>query len=379
MRNIVIACGGTGGHLTPGIALAQSLEEKGYPCWMFISNKMVDSRLAENYPELSFERVPGAPFLKNPLGLGRFAKGLVSSYFHSLKFYRNIGADALFGFGGFTSVGPALAARSRGIPVFLHEANRAVGRTIRLLRKKANRLYLPEGIRMDGVSSKVVRNLGYPLRREFRRVPRERARRNLGVGSSERLLVVLGGSQGAASLNQWAKQHLEAFAADGISVYCLTGMGNESSGVVEMTADDGSTVPMRFVPFSDEMSNVLSAADMVISRAGAGTISEIVRCRVPSILVPYPFAADDHQALNASFIEQKGAAIVCPQNEIGKLLFKEARDVMFNEEFRAVLRRNLVATDPGDVVSDIVFDVTNVLQESCNPGDVVAGALPFAG
>jgi UDP-N-acetylglucosamine--N-acetylmuramyl-(pentapeptide) pyrophosphoryl-undecaprenol N-acetylglucosamine transferase len=379
MRNIVIACGGTGGHLTPGIALAQSLEEKGYPCWMFISNKMVDSRLAENYPELSFERVPGAPFLKNPLGLGRFAKGLISSYFHSLKFYRNIGADALFGFGGFTSVGPALAACSRGIPVFLHEANRAVGRTIRLLRKKANRLYLPEGVRMDGVSSKVVRNLGYPLRREFRRVPRERARRNLGVGSSERLLVVLGGSQGAASLNQWAKQHLEAFAADGISVYCLTGMGNESSGVVEMTADDGSTVPMRFVPFSDEMSNVLSAADMVISRAGAGTISEIVRCRVPSILVPYPFAADDHQALNASFIEQKGAAIVCPQNEIGKLLFKEAREVMFNEEFRAVLRRNLVATDPGDVVSDIVFDVTNVLQEICNPGDVVAGALPFAG
>ena len=378
MRNVVIACGGTGGHLTPGIALAQSLEEKGYPCWMFISNKMVDSRLAENYPELSFERVPGAPFLKTPIGLGRFAKGLVSSYFHSLRFYRNIGADALFGFGGFTSVGPVLAARSRGIPVFLHEANRAVGRAVRLLRKKASRLYLPEGIRMDGVSSKVVRNLGYPLRREFRRIPRERARRSLGVGSAERLLVVLGGSQGAASLNKWVKEHLEAFASDGISVYCLTGMGNESSGVVEMTDPDGSSVPMRFVPFSDEMSTVLSAADLVISRAGAGSISEIVRCRVPSILVPYPFAADDHQALNASFIEQKGAAIVCPQDQIGELLLEEAREVMFNEEFRAVLRRNLVATDPGDVVSEIVFDVTNVLKESGNP-DVVAGALPFAG
>ncbi len=378
MRNVVIACGGTGGHLTPGIALAQGLEERGYPCWLFISHKSVDARLAENYPDLSFERVPGAPFLKSPPGLARFAKGLVASYFYSMRFYRRVGADALFGFGGFTSVGPVLAARSRGMPVFLHEANRAVGRTVRLLRKRANKLYLPDGVCMKGISAKVVRNVGYPLRREFRRLPRERARRNLGVDSTERLLVVLGGSQGAASLNKWVKRNLEALAAEGIGVYCLTGKGNESSGVIQMTDPGGATITMRFVPFSHEMNAVLSAADLVISRAGAGSISEIIRCRTPSILVPYPYAADDHQSLNAAFLEQKGGSIVCPEERMEEHLLDETREVMFNEEFRSILRRNLTAIDPGDVVAQIVADVVADLKEN-STRETVAGALPFAG
>ncbi len=374
----MIACGGTGGHLTPGIALAQALEERGYSSWLFISRKSVDARLSENYPELSFECLPGAPLLKSPWGLARFTKGLIGSYIHSSRFFRKVGADALFGFGGFTSVGPILAARTRGIPVFLHEANRAVGRAVRVMKKRASKIYLPEGVRLEGISGNKVHNLGYPLRREFRRLPRERARRILGVESKERLLVVLGGSQGAASLNNWVKDNLEALAAEGISVYCLTGMGNESSGVIQMADSGGATLNMRFVPFSDQMNAVLSAADLLISRAGAGSISEIIRCRTPSILVPYPYAADNHQALNAAFLEQKGGAIVCPDNRIGEDLLEETREVMFNEVFRGILRRNLGAVDPGDVVSQIVTDLTNQLKQSPSR-EVIAGALPFAG
>lgn len=378
MKNVVIACGGTGGHLTPGIALAQGLEERGFPCWLFISRKAVDSRLAEKYPELSFVRAPGAPLLKSPMGLARFGKGMVTSYFHSLRFYRRMGVDAMMGFGGFTSVGPVLAARSRGIPVFLHEANRAVGRAVRFLGKRANRIYLPEGMRLPGVSHKVTKNMGYPLRRDFRHLPRERARRILGVGVDERLLVVIGGSQGASALNRWVKNNLEALASDGIGIYSLTGMGRESSGVVELTGPDGKPVTTRFVPFTDEMNAVLSAADLVISRAGAGALSEIVRCRTPSILVPYPYAADGHQALNASFLEQKGAAIVCPEEEVENNLLEEAREVMFNEEFRGILRRNLTAVDPGDVVADIVSDLTNQLKEA-PVRENVSGVLPVTG
>tara|TARA_B100001964_G_C13977981_1_gene484892 strand:+ start:40 stop:630 length:591 start_codon:yes stop_codon:yes gene_type:complete len=194
----------------------------------------------------------------------------------------------------------------------------------------------------------------------------------------ERVLAILGGSQGAASLNKWVKRNLENLAAEGIGVYCLTGMGNESSGVIQMTDPEGNNVTMRFVPFSHEMNAVLSSADLVISRAGAGSISEIIRCRVPSILVPYPYAADNHQALNAAFLEQKGGAIVCTEEQMEEQLLDETREVMFNEEFRAILRRNLTAFDPGDVVADIVTDVVNHLKESA-PREVVADVMPLAG
>jgi UDP-N-acetylglucosamine--N-acetylmuramyl-(pentapeptide) pyrophosphoryl-undecaprenol N-acetylglucosamine transferase len=205
MRNIVIACGGTGGHLTPGIALAQNLEERGYPSWLFISQKAVDTRLSRKYPKLSFEAMPGAPLIKSPLGMARFGHGFLFSFLRSYRFYGKIGADAMVGFGGFSSFGPAMAARARGIPVFIHEANRAVGKAVRFLAKRSSRLYLPEGMHLEGISPDVIRNVGYPLRKEFRRIPKERARKQLGISLSDRLLVVLGGSQGAAVIKSVGK------------------------------------------------------------------------------------------------------------------------------------------------------------------------------
>ena len=249
--------------------------------------------------------MPGSPLIKTPLGLLRFFYGFARSFWTSYRFYKKIGADALVGFGGFSSFGPAMAARMRGMPVFIHEANRAVGKAVRFLAKRSTRVYLPEGMQLDGISPEVIRNIGYPLRQEFRRIPRERARKQLGVAQGDRLLVVLGGSQGAASLNRWVKQNIEELAKEGISTYCLTGMNKESSGVVQLDGPLDNPITSRFVPFTDEMNAVLSAADLVLSRAGAGAIAEIVRCRVPSILVPYPHAADNHQYLNASFLRAK--------------------------------------------------------------------------
>ena len=364
MRNIVIACGGTGGHLTPGIALAQSLEERGYPSWLFISQKSVDSRLARKYPKLSFQSMPGAPMIKTPIGFIKFVYGFIASFLYSYRFYGKVGADAVVGFGGFSSFGPAMAARVKGLPFFIHEANRSVGKAVRFLAKSSTRLYLPEGINLEGISPDVTRNIGYPLRKEFRRIPKERARKQIGVSLNDRLLVVLGGSQGAVSLNRWVKDNLESLALEGIATYCLTGMKNESSGVVQLEGLGGQIVTSRFVSFTDEMNAVLSAADLVISRAGAGAIAEIVRCRIPSILIPYPHAADNHQFLNAEFLERKGGTILCSEKKMADTLMDEVREVMFNEEFRTILRRNLFALDKGDVANRISDDLCLCLKQS---------------
>ena len=363
MKNVVIACGGTGGHLTPGIALAQSLEEKGCNSWLFISRKSVDSRLSSKYPKLNFVAMPGAPLIRTPIGLFLFLRGFMSSYLRSKRFYKKVNADAMIGFGGFSSLGPALAARLQKIPIFIHEANRAVGKAVRMIAKNSDRVYLPEGMVLEGLSTEVVKNVGYPLRKEFRRIPRERARKHLGILNSDRLLVVLGGSQGAASLNRWVKKNLSDLAGEGIATLCITGMGKDSSGVVQLDGPADEIITSRFITFTDEMNVLLSAADLVVSRAGAGAIAEIVRCRVPSILIPYPFAADNHQLHNARFLEVKGGGLVCKDEDLTENLFKEVREMMFNEELRAILRRNLFAMDRDNSGSRIVDDMMQLVSE----------------
>lgn len=179
---------------------------------------------------------------------------------------------------------------------------------------------------------------------------------------SAKLLVVLGGSQGAASLNKWVKNNLADLAEDGISVYCLTGMQEQNAGTIQLDGMGGEKIVSRFVPFSDQMHILMSAANLVISRAGAGSIAEIVRCRVPSILVPYPYAADQHQLANANYLEAKGGGVVCLEQDMNDKLLLEVREVMFNEEFRAVLRRNLYSLDLEDVSPKLAKDILSALR-----------------
>ena len=359
---MVVACGGTGGHLAPGISLAQIMEERGHPCWLFISQKKVDLRLSEKYGDLSFVQVPGRPFSKNPLKFALFTKELAKGVLFSLRFFRKAGIDCVFGFGGYSSVAPVLAAKIRGLPYFLHEANRGVGKTTKKLARGSARTYLPEGIRIEGLSPNRTRPCGYPVRREIRRMSRVRARSKLNIRPDERLLVLIGGSQGAERLNLWIKQNLDRLASDGISVFAVTGPGNESGGEIELKSGNNRKVKARFVPFCDDMAALLSCADIVVSRAGAGAIAEITRCRVPSILVPYPYAADDHQKLNASFLESKGAAVVCEERNLQNL-FEEARELIFNEELQAILQRNLDHAEKSDPLSLMASDIDDYFME----------------
>lgn len=363
-KRFLLSCGGTGGHLSPGIALAEGLLRRGHQATLLISHKKVDTRLIEKYPHLTFQRIPGAPFTLKPLGLARFFFSQSAGLFRSFRLVRQPRPDAIVGFGGFTTAAIILAGSLFNVPVALHEANRVPGRAIRLLGRLARRVYAPAGVRLPNVRPSVLFPMGLPVRKEIVRLPRETARIALGLDPQQSVLVVLGGSQGASKLNEWARQRVEALAFEGIQVYCVTGLDKGQTGERLSKSRTGQPIKSVFVPFSDRMGELLSAADLVVSRAGAGTIAELIRCETPAILVPFPHAADNHQAANAAYFERQGGGIVIGQDHLGDLS-REVRDVIFNDWLLRKFRSNLQRMDRTNSLDQMLDD----LEDLATPPD----------
>lgn len=366
MSRFIIACGGTGGHLSPGIALAEALMARGHAVTLFISHKKVDTRLIEKYPHLDVVRVPSAPFGWRPDIQVRFHLKQTQGLMFSLSFMRARKPDAIIGFGGFTNAGVVMAARLLGIPVALHEANRVPGLAIRVLSRFATRLYLPPGVRLPGRRGVMIRHTGLPVRQEIARLGRDEARARLGLEPSQKLLVLLGGSQGSGNLNQWAEQNLVALAHEGIQVYCVTGLGKGSEGVRELHDKSGRVVRSRFEAFSDRVGVLMSAADLVLSRAGAGTLAELVRCETPAVLIPYPHAADNHQWANATYFEQQGGGVVVADHALAGLR-QEVRDIIFNDWLLSKFHANLHRMSQENSIDTIVHDLEDLASGSPPP------------
>ncbi len=367
---VVIVCGGTGGHLAPGIAMAQELVDRGHTCVLVLSRKEVDSRLYRRYPEFSALRVAGAPFRLHPLGFLRFATGVVASFRDANKYYRAERPTAVIAFGGFLSTAFVLAASVRDIPIFLHEANRRSGKAIRFLARFADRVYLPHGVKLRSLGRLGARHVGFPIRRDVRHVKKDIVRRTFDLPPHSKLLVVFGGSQGAAPLNAWLEENLDAFVSKGISVYCITGVGKGREWTEVRQSDAGDPVHVRFIAFGDDMGSLLSAADLVVSRAGAGSIAELIECLTPAILVPYPHAADRHQHENARYMEQCGASLVIDESEISNLR-REVEDLIFNDGLLGVMRGNLRALNRGNQAAAVADDIEDRLAERAAAASVL--------
>ena len=359
MSRFLIACGGTGGHLSPGIALAEGLNARGHQTSLLISRKKVDARLIAKYPQLHFERIPGAPFTLRPIGLARCLWQQAAAFWFSARIIRRWRPDLIAGFGGFTTAGIIVVAALFGRPVALHEANRVPGRAIRLLGGLARRLYLPPGVSMRGVRRAGVRHVGLPVRREIVRLPREAAQVRLGFDPAQKVLVILGGSQGASPLNHWVRGRLERLAAEGIQLCCVTGLDKGGDEARELRSRAGRPVRAVFMPFCDDVATLLSAADLVVSRAGAGTIAELMRCATPAILVPFPRAADNHQWANARCFEQQGGGIVLDEQYLADL-DREVRDVIFNDWLLRRFRGNLQRMDQANSLDLILDDLESL-------------------
>lgn len=312
-KQFVIACGGTGGHLFPGLAVAEILHERGNEVLLLVSEKEIDAVALRDHAEFRCEKLTsiGMPALLSP-AFPRFLKRGWESFSTCRQLYSRYQPAGVLGMGGFTSAAPLLAARLSGIPCYLHESNAIAGRANRLASRWTDRVLL--GLQVCGSSfpkstcvvtgTPVRRNLGTPL-------DKGEARAAFGLDPELPTLLVMGGSQGAAGINQLLFRSA-AFLKDfrneegkPVQVIHLTGDRDDNLAAINYQREGISS---HVASFHHQMEQAYSAADLVVSRAGAASLSEISQFSLPSLLIPFPFAADLHQHRNAEAFRDAGAA-----------------------------------------------------------------------
>lgn len=311
--HILIACGGTGGHLFPGIAVAEALRARGHRAKLLISQKKVDADASAKYAHLDFETVPAVakPPTLSPRMLP-FLGRTWQSIRHCKRILREFGAHAVIGMGGFTSLPPVVAGRQLGLRTFVHDSNARPGRANVLTSRWCTKAFLGfEAAR--GFFTKCPCELtGTPVRPEILERPgREQAAAAFDLDPTLQTVLVTGGSQGARRLNEIAAQ-CAATLPGNIQVLHIAGTLDHDR---VLTIARGNP-RHRVLGFCDRMAAAYAASDLVIARSGASSLTEIATVGLPSILVPFPFAADDHQSRNAEVFAGAGAARMVRESEL---------------------------------------------------------------
>jgi UDP-N-acetylglucosamine--N-acetylmuramyl-(pentapeptide) pyrophosphoryl-undecaprenol N-acetylglucosamine transferase len=313
--NFVIAAGGTGGHLFPGLAVGEVLVARGHSVMLIVSEKEIDAVATQGRAEFRVEKVAGVGLQgKSPAALLKFVLKFRAGLKQCHRLFAGYQPRAVIGMGGFTSLAPILAGRKIGIPRFVHDSNAIPGKANKLNARFCTAVLLgfEECARFFPRSKCVV--TGTPIRSALtRRIERSEASKAFRLEPAKRTLLVMGGSQGARGINDALIAALPALKESGAQVIHFTGRDDEER---MRAAYDGAGVPAFAAAFFHEMEKAYSAADLAIARSGAASLTELSHFALPSILIPYPHAAEDHQTLNAQIFERGGAAVLLQQRDL---------------------------------------------------------------
>lgn len=300
---VVVACGGTGGHAFPGLAVARELKHRGHDVMIWDSGRDVESSVMRNWEGPVFSTGAKQLALKNALGILR-------SILRCRGEMKKFAPDVLLAMGGYASLPPVLVAKGRGVPVILHEANTVPGRAVDYLARYARTVAVSfaETVRYLPRVKTVV--TGLPVRSDI-----ASGRRFSFIPENSFVIFVTGGSQGAHRVNELTsaaivkvKEELDKRgAAVKRPLYVIHQTGTADEGVV-MAAYAAAGIPSRVQAFEREMSHAFASADFVVARAGASTCFELAACGKPALLIPLPTALRNHQHFNADAFAAQGAA-----------------------------------------------------------------------
>lgn len=372
---VLIAAGGSGGHIYPGITIATTLlrRDRNVDVLFVGREEGLEARLV---PEAGFRFASvEATYLQRKLSFSLFKTAWVSlkGLRQSAAIIKRFQPDVALGTGGYVS-GPVIAAAKwKGIPTVIQEADASPGLTSRLLGRYVDTVALgsSEAVKHFG-RAKRVEVTGNPIRSDIVTRPRGSGYKAFGLDPRRKTVLVFGGSQGGATLNEAAMGAVQALLRDGVQMIWQTGPAGYAEAVASLTdaleqepTDASSGVRfgrLHVLPFIDDMAGAYSAADVVVCRAGAITVAELTARGLPALLVPYPYAAQGHQLANARVVEQAGGARVILDADLdGPALVQAVQRLLGDPDGlqrMADASRRLGRPDAAERIADLVLSAS---------------------
>ena len=364
---IIISGGGTGGHVFPAIAIANALREV---------DPQVDILFVGAEGKMEMEKVPAAGYTIVGLPVAGINRRLLAlrnwsvpfKLFRSIRkarrIVRDFKPDVVVGVGGYASAPTLWCAQRRGIPTLIQEQNSYAGLTNKFLARRARKICVAyKGMERFFKDEKKIIFTGNPVRQDLDNVAalRSEALSRFDLDADRKTLLIIGGSLGARTINESVLAHLHSLtAAADIQVLWQVGEVYEKDVRLKMAAYQCHNVKMK--NFIRRMDYAFAAADLVISRAGAGAISELCVVRKPAILVPSPNVAEDHQTKNAMALVKNNAAILVPDMEAVNQLIPIALKVLNNGERLQELSHNIGAMAMTNAANDIAKEVLSLIK-----------------
>lgn len=359
---IIISGGGTGGHIYPAIAIADE-----------IKNRLPDAEImfVGALGKMEMEKVPKAGYPIQGLPVSGIDRGnLLSNFNFPFKLIKSLNLagkiikefqpDIAIGTGGYAS-GPLLwKASQKNIPVVIQEQNSFPGITNKLLKNKAAAIC----VAYQGISQfpkEKTHYTGNPIRSEvFSHLSnRDEAIKSFGLNPAKKVILSVGGSQGSRTLNNSWKTALDKLDAADVQIIWQSGKLDYEKLNQEINSQQNG---LRLTEFIYDMKTAFAAADIIVSRAGAMAISELCLVEKPVILVPFPFAAEDHQTKNAQALVDEGAALMLSDSEAVEKLADTAIELLANQEAQNKLSQNIKKLAKPDATKEIVDIILNLIQ-----------------
>ncbi|WP_313560665.1 undecaprenyldiphospho-muramoylpentapeptide beta-N-acetylglucosaminyltransferase [Ruminiclostridium cellobioparum] len=349
---VLIAGGGTGGHINPGLAIAKYILKK---------NPTAEITFVGTKKGLETKLVPREGFTLETITVRGFrrklsfdtvlaVKELAQSFFQASSLIKKIKPDVVIGTGGYVC-GPVLyVAAKKGIPTLIHESNAFPGITNRLLEKHVNYVAVSfkDAEKFFKNKSKLV-HTGNPVRQELLNSSRQAVLKQLDIVEGKPLIVAMGGSRGARKINETIAEMLNTHFKGEFNLIFATGEAQFNDINLSICLDEKYKKMVKVVPYIYDVARVYTASDLMICRAGAITISELQTMGIPSILVPSPYVTANHQEHNARSLERDGGAVVILESELNA-------DLLYNKICSLISNRDILSKMAADATKNRITD-----------------------